>query len=85
MYQWIPGKPPQDLGLLKGRLNLRHRASDDPLKWHRALEIVRPSVELSGDYRCKVATVEDEAHATRSMIVYGRSTMANPVKLGKTR
>lgn len=70
VYQWIPGKPPQDLGLLKGRLNLRHRASDDPLKWHRALEIVRPSVELSGDYRCKVATVEDEAHATRSMIVY---------------
>ena len=71
VYQWIPGKRPQDLGILKGRLNLDYKASDDPFKRHRALEIMRPTVELSGDYRCKVATVEEEVSATKTMIVYG--------------
>ena len=54
VYQWIPGKRPQDNGPLKGRLNLEHRASEDPYHRHRALEIVRPSTDLGGDYRCKV-------------------------------
>lgn len=54
VYQWIPGKRPQDNGPLKGRLNLEYRASEDPYHRHRALEIVRPSTDLGGDYRCKV-------------------------------
>lgn len=70
VYQWIPGKRPQDLGILKGRLNLDHRASNDPFKRHRALEILRPTYELSGVYRCKVATVEEEAVMAKTMIVY---------------
>ncbi|XP_046633946.1 uncharacterized protein LOC124313198 [Daphnia pulicaria] len=70
VYQWIPGKRPQDLGVLKGRLNLDYRASNDPHKRHRALEILKPTYELSGVYRCKVATVEEEAVAARTMIVY---------------
>ncbi|XP_045035765.1 uncharacterized protein LOC116936524 isoform X1 [Daphnia magna] len=70
VYQWIPGKRPQDLGVLKGRLNLDYRASNDPHKRHRALEILKPTYELSGVYRCKVATVEEEAVAARTMIIY---------------
>lgn len=70
VYQWIPGKRPQDLGILKGRLNLDYRASNDPYKRHRALEILKPTYELSGVYRCKVATVEEEAVSARTMIVY---------------
>ena len=54
VYQWIPGKRPQDNGPLKGRLNLEYRASEDPYHRHRALEIVRPTIDLGGDYRCKV-------------------------------
>lgn len=73
VYQWIPGKRPQDLGLFKGRINVDYRASEDPIKRHRALVINRPTVELSGRYRCKVATVEDEVSAIRTMIVYGES------------
>ena len=72
VYQWIPGKRPQDLGVLKGRLNLDYRASNDPYKRHRALEILKPTYELSGVYRCKVATVEEEAVAARTMIVYSK-------------
>lgn len=71
VYQWIPGKRPQDNGPLKGRLNLEHRASEDPYHRHRALEIVRPSTELGGEYRCKVATFDNEDTAQASMIVFG--------------
>lgn len=77
VYQWIPGKRPQDLGILKGRLNLDYRASNDPYKRHRALEILKPTYELSGVYRCKVATVEEEAVAARTMIVYSKEPSIN--------
>lgn len=70
VYQWIPGKKPQDLGVLKGRLNLDYRASSDEYKRHRALQILKPTSDLSGRYRCKVATVEKEVVAARNMIVY---------------
>lgn len=76
VYQWIPGKRPQDLGILKGRLNLDYRASNDPFKRHRALEILQPTFELSGVYRCKVATVEEEAIMAKTMIVYSKLTCA---------
>lgn len=78
VYQWIPGKKPQDLGILKGRLNLDYRASNDHYKRHRALEILGPTHELSGTYRCKVATVEEEATASRTMIVYSKSPRPGP-------
>ena len=71
VYQWIPGKRPQDNGPLKGRLNLEYRASDDPYRRHRALQIVEPSVELSGQYRCKVASFENEDQASSSLVIYG--------------
>ena len=73
VYQWIPFKRPQDLGVLKGRLNLDYRASSDDYKRHRALQIVRPTSELSGRYRCKVSTVEKDVVAARNMIVYSTS------------
>ena len=73
VYQWIPGKRPQDLGVLKGRLNLDYRASSDDYKRHRALQILRPTSDLSGRYVCKVATVEKEVVAAKNMIVYSKS------------
>lgn len=57
VYQWIPGKRPQVSGLLKGRINLEHRVSDDPYHRHRALEIINATTDLGGDYRCKVIVV----------------------------
>ena len=75
VYQWIPGKKPQDLGVLKGRLNLDYRASSDQYKRHRALQILKPTSDLSGRYRCKVATVEKEVVAARNMIVYSTSNI----------
>ncbi|XP_049828115.1 uncharacterized protein LOC126267190 isoform X1 [Schistocerca gregaria] len=82
VYQWIPGQKPQDLGILRGRLKLAHRASTSHASMHRALYIVRPTTELSGEYRCSVSTFKDEDFMTKKMIVYAteKSLRLQPYK-----
>uniref|UniRef100_A0A1B6DGH1 Ig-like domain-containing protein n=1 Tax=Clastoptera arizonana TaxID=38151 RepID=A0A1B6DGH1_9HEMI len=70
VYQWIPNQKPQDLGILRGRLNLDYRASSKPEAMHRALYIVNPTTELSGEYKCFVSTFTDEDFMTKNMIVF---------------
>ncbi|XP_065557307.1 uncharacterized protein LOC136025323 isoform X2 [Artemia franciscana] len=70
VYQWIPGKRPQDLGRLKGKVNLDFKISEDPLKMHRAILLFRPTTELSGKYKCKVSTYLDEDEDHRDMIIF---------------
>ncbi|XP_073988369.1 uncharacterized protein isoform X2 [Rhodnius prolixus] len=72
VYQWIPNKRPQDLGVLKGKLNLDYKASDEASKMHRALQIVNPTTDLSGEYRCVVSTFDDEATEAKKMIIFVR-------------
>ncbi|XP_054285023.1 uncharacterized protein LOC129001667 [Macrosteles quadrilineatus] len=69
VYQWIPGQRPQDLGILKGRLRLDYRASSHESTMHRALYILTPTTELSGEYKCSVSTFEDEDFMVGKMIV----------------
>jgi hypothetical protein len=71
VYQWIPGQKPQDLGILKGRLDLSHRASSNVATMHRALYIPNPTTELTGEYKCLVSTFDDEDFMTKKMVVYG--------------
>ncbi|XP_059488059.1 uncharacterized protein LOC132203911 isoform X2 [Neocloeon triangulifer] len=70
VYQWIPSKKPQDLGVLKGKLDLAWVASDHEAKRHRALHIVRPTTELSGEYTCMVSTFEDERAKSKKLVVF---------------
>ncbi|PNF26864.1 hypothetical protein B7P43_G16272 [Cryptotermes secundus] len=72
VYQWIPGQKPQDLGILKGKLDLSHRASDHGATMHRALYITNPTTELSGEYKCFVSTFDDEDFMTKKMVVFGK-------------
>ncbi|KDR13359.1 hypothetical protein L798_12620 [Zootermopsis nevadensis] len=37
---------------------------------YRALQIINPTTELSGEYKCTVSTFNDERSQTRKMIVY---------------
>jgi len=48
VYQWIPNSKPISLGILKGKLNLDYQADVDDYKMKRALQIIRPTTELSG-------------------------------------
>jgi len=77
VYQWIPSQYPQALGLFKDRLDLRYQASTDPFTVHRALKILNPSTELSGDYTCKVSSFEDEDSVTKKMTVYAPPSNVN--------
>ncbi|XP_039288149.1 uncharacterized protein LOC111047265 isoform X1 [Nilaparvata lugens] len=70
VYQWIPGQKPQELGLLKGRLDLQHKASSQVAAMYRALRIVRPTTDLSGEYKCTVSTFDNEDFMIKKMIVY---------------
>lgn len=63
---------PQDLGPLKGRLNLDHEASVDANSIYRALHILKPGPDLSGDYTCKVSTFQSEDESTKNMLVFGK-------------
>lgn len=72
VYQWIPSKKPQDLGVLKGKLDLTWTASDHEAKKHRALHIIRPTTELTGEYTCMVSTFEDERAKSKKLVVFGK-------------
>lgn len=72
-YQWIPGQPPRAIGPLRSRVRLDYAApTDDELAKYRALYIVRPTTELSGNYKCVVSTYTDEDFMIKRMTVYGR-------------
>jgi len=70
IYQWIPPRRPQGLGALRGKINLDYDASPDPWQRHRGLYIYSPSIEMSGDYTCKISTLENEVYKTKRMTVY---------------
>ena len=44
--------------------------SPDPYKRHRALYIREPSLEMSGEYTCKVSTLDNEVSASSTMVIY---------------
>lgn len=70
IYQWIPSLRPQDFGILKGRLNLEYSASKDINSAHRALHIIQPGPDLSGDYTCYVSSFNNEDKQTKRMLVF---------------
>lgn len=61
----------QDLGVLRGRLNLEYQASMDANSRYRALHIIKPGPDLSGDYTCSVSTFQSEDVRTKKMLVFG--------------
>lgn len=70
VYQWIVQQPPQDIGILRGRLDLSYKASEDPLKMYRAMRIIKLDTDLSGEYFCVVSTFIDEDVKSKHMTVF---------------
>ena len=50
--------------------DLDYEVSPDPYKRHRALYISQPGVEMSGEYTCKVSTLDNEVSASSTMVIY---------------
>ncbi|XP_049867922.1 uncharacterized protein LOC126368081 [Pectinophora gossypiella] len=70
VYQWIPPLRPQVIGLLKGKVDMNFRISEEPLQAYRAIKILNPTTDLSGNYTCVVSTFMEEDRQTRPMLVY---------------
>ena len=70
VYQWIPPRVPQALGVLADRINTTFKISGDPWAAHRALFIPRPHPVLSGQYSCTVSTFEDEDTQSAHLLVW---------------
>ncbi|GJQ76183.1 hypothetical protein Trydic_g1926 [Trypoxylus dichotomus] len=70
VYQWVPPKQPQSLGVLKDRLDLFYKVTGDPKTAHRALKIFNPTTDIAGEYKCYVSTFADEDFNSKTMIVF---------------
>ncbi|GJQ83032.1 hypothetical protein Trydic_g15846 [Trypoxylus dichotomus] len=71
IYQWIPGRRPHALGILKGKLNLTeyYESNVTGKPNYRALYIANPGLELTGNYTCTVSTFAAEDSQTKRMLV----------------
>lgn len=71
VYQWIPTQIPQSLGILKDRLDITYKATDDPKTAYRAMKIVNVTSEIAGEYKCFVSTFADEDYSSKKLTVFG--------------
>ncbi|XP_017769195.1 PREDICTED: uncharacterized protein LOC108557265, partial [Nicrophorus vespilloides] len=70
VYQWIPPKLPQSLGVLKDRIDLSYAATNNPNTVHRAIKINNPITSIEGEYKCFVSTFADEDFSAKVMIIF---------------
>ena len=56
---------------MKDRINLDYEHSPDPYDRHRALYMYWPTTEMTGDYTCKVSTLQNDVTGTKRMTVFG--------------
>lgn len=70
LYQWILGKKPTGSDEFEKYIDVSFKASDDPHTMYRAVKLVKPGHELSGDVRCVISTMFDEVQASKRMLVY---------------
>ena len=75
LYQWIRGSKPRASDEFKKYIDESYKASNDPDTMYRAVKLVRPGHELSGNVRCVIFTQYDEADASRKMLVYCKYSM----------
>ena len=75
--QWVPssGKDPQTIGQrFKNRLQASQAARNTSRGFtiEQVIRVERPSVHLSGDYTCKVASFFAEERTTHNLIIFGK-------------
>ncbi len=63
----------QGVGDMKGRINLDYVKGKHKWDRHRALFLRMPTTEMTGDYTCKVSTLQNDVTATKRMTVFGKT------------
>ncbi|XP_018494830.1 uncharacterized protein LOC100900492 [Galendromus occidentalis] len=75
IYQWIPDLSKRAYSksrVFDGHINRSYEATEDPNTKFRALNILRPSTEMSGNYSCSVTSLMGQDTRTQDMIVYAK-------------
>ena len=82
--QWVPSsqRPPQVVGeenLLTRRMNMEHMTANTTMGYRIEQIIVMegPTVELSGEYHCRVATFSEEIINSLIMTIFGKEELTN--------
>ena len=57
---------------MRGKIDLDYDVSPDPSERHRALYLYWPTTQMTGDYTCKISTLQNEVSQTKKMTVYGK-------------
>ena len=57
---------------MRGKIDLDYDVSPDPSERHRALYLYWPTIEMTGDYTCKISTIQNDVSQTKKMTVYGK-------------
>lgn len=71
IFQWLPGRVPQIISdQFKKHLDVAYEVDDDIFTKHRALRIMNPEPQFSGNYRCKVSSFVDEDFNQKELLVY---------------
>ena len=70
---------------MRGKINLDYEISPDPYGRHRALYLYSPTTDMSGDYTCKISTLQNEVSLTKKMVVYGNSPLCAILKISEIR
>jgi hypothetical protein len=70
VYQWIPPRLPTSLSIFKNKTKSNFTISEDPLKKYRAVAVMKPTLNFSGEYSCSVQTFQssDKKSATLQII-----------------
>lgn len=64
IYQWIPSKKPLALTAFRGHVDVDYPVSDDRLQKYRALKLVNPMANFTGNYSCSVQTYDENETKT---------------------
>lgn len=74
IYQWIPDLNKRSYSSsprFEGHINRHYAASQDWYTRYRALNILRPTTDMSGTYSCSVTSLQGQDSRAAAMIVYG--------------
>uniref|UniRef100_A0A1B0CWG0 Ig-like domain-containing protein n=1 Tax=Lutzomyia longipalpis TaxID=7200 RepID=A0A1B0CWG0_LUTLO len=69
VYQWIPGSKPFPLSFLRGRVDTKYEASVQSDSKHRAVAIIRPQWNMSGEYACSVQTFQSQDRKSAHLLI----------------
>lgn len=72
IYQWIPPGRPFRSGPMKHQLNSSYTVSDEKMHKHRALALIKPLKNFTGEYKCVASTYQSEDSRSAGMLIIGK-------------